>query len=179
MNINEFDKSIDEGMFLTKVDNIFIMLYTALMFQDLSRVDHNVSDQVMEQYQPIIDRYKSKNQRHMFAQLNVKSSKIDNVKYDEEGNIIVEVTLVGRYLDYVMDLSNGKTISGDDKDRVERTYKMVLKKSKDAKELTESRHCPNCGAHADLSKTGVCEACNMVFAMEDYDYVLQTIDMVG
>lgn len=179
MNINDFDNTLDEGMFLTKLDNIFIMLYTAVMFQDLSRVDHKVSDEVMAQYQPIIDQCKSKNQRHMFAQLNCKSSQIDNIHYDEEGNIVVECTVVGRYLDYIMDLSTGNKVSGDDKERVERTFKLVLTKSKDAKALTESRHCPNCGAPADLSNTGKCPSCNTIFKLEDYDYVLQSITMVG
>ena len=78
-----------------------------------------------------------------------------------------------------MDLSNGKTISGDDHERVERIFKMVLKKSKDAKALTESRHCPNCGAPADLSNTGKCFACNTIFNLEQYDYVLESIDMIG
>ena len=35
-NINDFDSTIDNGMFYTKVDNIYVMLYTALMFNDLS-----------------------------------------------------------------------------------------------------------------------------------------------
>ena len=179
MNINDFDKTIDEGMFLTKLDNIFIMLYTALMFQDLTRVDHKVSQEVMDQYQPIIDACKPKNQRHMFAQLNVKSSKIDNVYNDEEGNIIVECTLVGRYLDYIMDLSNGEKISGDDKERVERVFKVVLKKSKDARLLSESRHCPNCGQPADLSNTGKCTSCGSIFNLDEYDYIMESINMIG
>lgn len=179
MNINEFDKTIDEGMFLTKLDNIFIMLYTALMFQDLSRVDHKVSDKVMNKYQPMIDQYKSKNQRHMFAQLNVKSSEINNIYKDEEGNIVVECTLVGRFLDYIMDLSTGNKISGDDQIRTERVFKMILKKSKDAKELSESRHCPNCGQPADISNTGKCIACGSIFNLDQYDYILEDIDMIG
>jgi hypothetical protein len=179
MNINDFDSTLDEGMFLTKLDNIFIMLYTALMFQDLSRVDHKVSDLVMKKYQPIIDTCKTKNLRHMYAQLNVKSSRINYISNDDEGNIIVECILVGRFLDYIIDLSTGNKVSGDDQNRVERTYKMILKKSKDAKILSESRHCPNCGQPADLSNTGKCSACGSIFNLDEYDYILEDINVIG
>ncbi|MCR4581069.1 MAG: TIM44-like domain-containing protein [Bacilli bacterium] len=178
-NINDFDSTLDNGMFYTKVDNIYVMLYTALMFNDLSRVDHKVSDEVMQKYTPQVEDCKAKNQRHMYGQLNVKSTNIDKIHLDDEGNILAEVTLVGRYLDYIIDLSNGKKISGDDQERVERTYKLVLKKSKDAKALSESRHCPNCGEPADLANTGKCVACNTIFPLDAYDYILQSIVMIS
>ena len=178
-NIGDFDNTLDNGMFYTKVDNIYVMLYTALMFNDLSRVDHKVSDKVMAQYQPQVDDCKSKNQRHMYGQLNVKSTEINRIHLDDEGNIIVDVTLIGRYLDYIIDLSNGQKISGNDQERVERTYNLVLKKSKDAKALSESRHCPNCGQPADLANTGKCIACNTIFPLDAYDYILEDIKMIG
>ena len=178
-NINDFDSKLDNGTFYTKVDNIYVMLYTALMFNDLSRVDHKVSDEVMQQYKPQVDDCKAKNQRHMYGQLNVKSTNLDKVYKDEDGNIIAEVTLIGRYLDYIIDLSNGQKISGDDQERVERTYKLTLKKSKDAQALTESMHCPNCGKPADLSNTGKCLSCETIFPLDAYDYILQSIKMIG
>ena len=179
MNINDYDKTIDNGMFITKVDNIFVMLYTALMFNDLSRVDHKVSDEVMNQYQGQVDDCKQKNQRHMYGQLNAKSTDIDNIEISEDGDILVDVTLVGRYLDYIIDLSTGKKISGDDQTRIERVFKMKLKKSKDAKQLSESRHCPMCGQPADLSNTGKCVSCGQIFNLDEYDYILQSITVIG
>jgi rubrerythrin len=179
MNINSYDSTLDNGMFYTKVDNIYVMLFTALMFNDLSRVDHKVSDKVMEQYAPIVEQYKNKNQRHMYGQLNVKSTEITNIHLDEEGNILVNVRLVGRFLDYVIDLATRKKISGDDQIRTERVYDLDLKKSANAKKLSESRHCPSCGQHADLSNTGKCPSCGTIFNLEDYDYILESIDIVG
>ena len=179
MDINEFDSTIDNGMFITKVDNIFVMLFTAIMFNDLSRVDHKVSDEVMEQYKEQVSNCIVRNERHMYGQLNAKSTTIDNIEVSPEGDILVDVTLVGRYLDYIIDLKTGKKILGDDKDRVERVFKLRLKKSKDAKQLSESRHCPMCGQPADLSNTGKCSACGQIFNLEDYDYILESIRIIG
>ena len=177
-NINKYDSTIDNGMFYTKVDNIFVMLYTALMFNDLSRVDHKVSNEVMNKYSQQVKYCVENNQRHMYGQLNVKSSKIDNIAIDEEGNIRVDVTLVARYLNYIIDMNTGNKIDGDDQERIERKYKLQLKKSKDAKELSESRHCPNCGQPADLANTGKCIACNTIFPLDMYDYILEWIEVV-
>ena len=175
IDINEYDKTIDNAMFLTKVDNIYIMLYTAMMFNDMSRVDHKISDSIMERWQGIANNNKANNRRHMYDQLNVKSTTIDSVNIDDEGNIIVKVTLISRYLDYIIDMTNGKKISGNDQVRVEKVNRLTLKKSKDAKALSEARHCPSCGAHADLSKTGKCPSCGTIFNLEEYDYILEDI----
>jgi len=176
MNINNFDKTIDNGMFLSKVDNIYIMLYTSIMEQDLSRVKHKVSDKVINKYQKVIDEFKNRNERQMYGQLNVKTSEITNVYNDEEGNIIVEVKLVSRYLDYVIDISTGEKLRGDNVDRVEVMNKLKLIKSKDTKELSESRHCSSCGKPLDLNSTGKCLYCGTIFKLSDYDYILDEIN---
>lgn len=37
------DKTFNEAMFITKVNNIFIMLHSAIMMDDLNRVRHFIS----------------------------------------------------------------------------------------------------------------------------------------
>ena len=44
MDIRSIDKDFNEAMFITKVNNIFIMLYTSIMMDDLDRVRHFISD---------------------------------------------------------------------------------------------------------------------------------------
>lgn len=178
MNINDFDKSLDNAMFIARVDNTFVMLYTSIMFGDLSRVDHKVSDKVMEKYRGFVDDLNSRNLRQMYDELNVKSTNIDSINYDESGNIIVHVTLVSRYMDYLMDKETGDIISGISDHRVEHVNKLTFFKRADAKSLGAARQCQNCGANMDINNSGKCSHCGSIFNMEDYDYVLVDIEVL-
>lgn len=175
MNINDYDPTIDNGMFYSKVDNIYIMLFTSIMMQDLTRVEHKVSDKVINKYIDQIDKMKSRNRRQMYDQLNVKSTTINNIYRNENNDLVVEVTLISRYLNYVIDLNTGEKISGDDKNREEHTNHLYLIKKSNAKELKESRHCPKCGNPMDIDNTGKCNYCGAIFNLEEYDYILDDI----
>ena len=70
--MNDFN----EAMFKTKVDNIFVKLYTAEMKQDLSDVMHFINDDVRDMFQNRIDENKRLNRRQMYDEINVKSTNI-------------------------------------------------------------------------------------------------------
>ena len=57
--MNDFN----EAMFKTKVDNIFVKLYTAEMKQDLSDVMHFINDDVRDMFQNRIDERKKENEK--------------------------------------------------------------------------------------------------------------------
>ena len=51
----------NEAMFKTKVDNIFIKLYTSIMKGDLSDVAHFIGDSLQKQLEDKINNLKSQN----------------------------------------------------------------------------------------------------------------------
>ncbi len=177
MNINEFDSSIDNTQFLTKVDNIFILLISGVMFDELDKAKHKVSEEVFKKYQRIIDSNKEKNITQMYDEMNVKSTTITDIKKTNE-KIIVKVDLVSRYLDYQIDLETGAFISGNKTERKEHINKLILEKRIDARGVQTSMHCPSCGKPANVNETGICEYCGSVFNTDDYDYVLTSIETI-
>ena len=174
MNINEFDKSIDNSMFLTKVDNIFVLLYSSIMFGDIERVNHRIGDALYNKYKAIVDENNSKNIRQMYDELNVKSSEIINIE-ETDDKIIVTVKLISRYMDYRVNKENFNFISGNNTSRDEHINILTLEKSKNAKEMKASVHCPGCGQPANINSTGHCAYCGAIFNTEDYDYVLTNL----
>lgn len=178
MNINDFDKSLDNAMFISRVDNAFVMLYSSIMFGDLSRVDHKISDKVMDKYKGFVDDLNNRNLRQMYDELNVKSTNIDSINYDESGNIVVHVTLVSRYMDYIMDKDTCKKVSGINDHRVEHINHLTFVKKAGTKDLGAVRQCQNCGANMDININGKCSHCDSIFNMEDYDYVLDDIEVL-
>lgn len=165
--MNDFN----EAMFKTKVDNIFVKLYTAEMKQDLSDVMHFINDDVRDMFQNRIDENKRLNRRQMYDEINVKSTNIiDRCITDDKE--IVEVLIISRYMDYVIDMNTGTTIEGDDTRRIEKRNTLVFEKKIDSKDIGIVRRCPGCGASMSVNTSGKCEYCGTIFNQEDYDYVL-------
>lgn len=167
---------INEAMFKTKVDNIFVKVYTSIMKQDLSEVSHFIGDTLEKQLQNKINNLKNNNQRQMYDELNVKDTRIlsRNIENDKE---VVEVELISRYMDYIIDIDTGDLLSGDDSRRIQKTNILTFEKIVNTKEIGIVRKCPGCGASISVNTTGKCEYCDTIFNWEDYDYVLVSIDV--
>ncbi len=168
--MNEFN----EAMFKTKVDNIFVKLYTAIMKGNLEEVSHFISDDVREKFSSYLSTLNSKNERQMYDELNVKNTTILN-RYTEDDKEIVEVELISRYMDYIIDKDTGKLITGDDTRRVEKRNILIFEKKINTKDLSLVRKCPGCGASISVNTSGKCEYCGSIFNLEDYDYILVSI----
>lgn len=168
--MNEFN----EAMFKTKVDNIFVKLFTSIMKGDLSDVDHFISDEVKNKYMTYINELKSRNERQMYDELNVKDTKILSRKELEDKEVI-EVEIISRYMDYIIDIDTGETIKGDDTRRIEKRNILVFEKKNDTKDIKLVRKCPGCGASISVNTSGKCDYCGTIYNLEDYDYILTDI----
>lgn len=175
INISDYDKTFSESTFKSKVDNMFVMLHTAVMMEDLPRVDHFISDEVYSKYEAKIKGLKNSNLRQMYDELNVKSTKILSSEINGD-KIIVKVLIVSRYMDYLLDKTNGRCVSGNNKSRIEKNNYLTLEKKIEAKDLGISRKCPACGANMNINQSGKCEYCGSIFNEEDYDWVITEIN---
>lgn len=164
-------EEFNESMFKTKVDNIFVKLYTCIMKEDLSDVAHFISDELLSKLDTKIENLKSQNKRQIYDEINVKNTNIINRKIEEDKEII-EVEIISRYMDYIIDKNTGNTISGDDSRRIEKRNILVFEKRRNAKEIGLVRKCPGCGASLSVNTSGRCAYCDTIFNWEDYDYVL-------
>jgi len=164
----------NEAMFMTKVDNIFVKLHTCVMKGDLSDVDHFISDEVYEKYQKYIDELKSNDERQMYDELNVKSTKIMNV-IDNGDSYKVEVEIISRYMDYVIDVNDGTLKRGINTSRVEKRNILTFEKKKEVLDTKIVRKCPGCGASISVNTSGQCSYCGTIYNLEDYDFILKDI----
>lgn len=160
--------------FKTKVDNIFVMLHTALMTDNMKRVKHFISDDIYEDFSNRLSILNNNNERQMFDELNVKSTDIVNVEITND-KYIIKVRLVSKYLDYVVDKETNKIKRGDNTIRKELENILVLEKRRNNKVQGVVRFCPNCGHPMDVNKSGFCEYCHSTYNQETYDWVLKSI----
>ena len=166
----------NEAMFKTKVDNIFVKLYTCIMKGDLTDVRHYISEELYNNYINKINELISHNKRQMYDEINVKNTMIINRKILEDKEII-DVEIVSRYMDYIIDINTGDLISGDDTRRIERRNILRFEKKLNTKDFGIVRKCPGCGASINVNNTGKCEYCDTIFNLDDYDYILVSINV--
>ena len=167
-------EEFNEAMFKTKVDNIFVKLYTAVMKGNLDDVKHFLSQDVYEKFNNYIKELTSNGKRQMYDELNVKNTRIiSRTKTDDKE--IVKVELISRYMDYIIDINNGNLISGDNTRRIEKRNILTFEKKLNTKDIGIVRKCPGCGASISVNTSGKCEYCDTIFNQEDYDYVLVEI----
>ena len=170
------DSTFNEGMFLTKVNNIFVKLFTSIMMERLEEVDHFISDEVMQFALATLNNAKGQGCRQMYDELNVKDSEIINVEVNQDVYEI-KVYLQSRYMDYIIDLSNGNVISGNDQSRINVDYNLTFTKKISAQEQGITRKCPTCRAPLSVNTSGKCEYCGSIYNQEDYDWVLTNLEI--
>jgi len=173
-NLVQEDKDFSEAAFKAKVDNIFIQLYTAVMKQDLQRVKHFLADDVFEKYDRIVKQLQENNQLQIYDELNVSDTNIVNIEEDED-EFKIRVSLLTKYLDYLITKDTKKFISGNKDVRTEKRVNLVFTKTKKAKELKSVRTCQSCGANMDINMNGVCAYCGSIYKLKEYDWVLTEI----
>lgn len=167
------DEMFSESMIKTNIDNIFVMIKTSIMLGDIDRVKHYVSSEIYEKYVRELKELKNKNLRHMFDELNVKSTEILEKKI-EGGKLVVDVLLVSRVMDYYTDINTGEFISGNNKKRVEESNYLTFERKVDSKDGVVAK-CPNCGASMDINYTSVCKYCGQAIEADENDWVLVKI----
>lgn len=179
MTVEEFknvDITFNESMFLTKINNIFIQLFSAIMLNQLDDVKHFVSEDVYNWALDKVNRMNESNYRQMYDELNVKESKILSIEVNESVYTI-KVFLQSRYMDYIINLSNGNTVSGNDSSRIQVDYTLTFTKKANARIQGLIRRCPGCGAPINVNDSGKCEYCGAIYNQEDYDWVLSRLDI--
>ena len=177
MNIHDYDAQIDNTKFLSKVDNIYILLMSGVAFDELENVRHKVSADVYNRYEVICINNRAKGFTQIYDELNVRSTNIKDIKkFDDK--IVVEVELISGYVDYVINNANGKLVSGDSERKEFHRNILTLEKRLDAKGVRTSMHCPTCGKPIDYNADGTCDYCGTVFNTEKFDYILTDIETV-
>ena len=173
-DILKVDKLFNEAMFLSKVNNIFVMLHNAIMLGNLDSVRHFLSKSLENYYDEIINDLNKQNKQQIYDELNVKSSMITKASVTDK-EIIINVKLTSRYMDYIISKDTHKLLKGNNQRRIEKNYDLTLIKKIGAYYQNKFVKCPFCGADIDVNSNGKCTYCRKIFTAEDYDFILTNI----
>ncbi len=169
--LKKLDSTFTESMFKTKIDNIFVLMMSSIMFRDISRISSSLDENMRVQIQNRINELLNNNEIQMYDELNVKHTEIDNVQILED-KYVIEVLLTSRYMDYRIDSTTKKFKSGNNSSRIEKRNKLTFEEKRNHKSLGVAAKCPHCGANIDYNYSGFCEYCRAQMPKEDYDWIL-------
>ena len=172
--ILKYDPEFTESKFKTYVDNVFIQLHMAVVTKELENIKHFVSDEVYNKYKQIVDNLEKKHLIQMYDEINVAQTDILGYQVTAT-DMIIEVNLISRYLDYLMD-EEGNYVSGNTNVRSEKNNHLTFTKKINYKESKAVRKCPGCGASIDVNAGGKCAYCGTIYNLEDKDWVLTSIE---
>lgn len=175
-DLQKKDQDFNISGFIAKVDNIFIMLHSAVMLGNLERVKHKLNENLIKRYQSIIDNLNSQNIRQMYDEINVKSTEILSIN-ETEDKYVIQVLLISRYIDYLMHKETRKLASGNNSSRVEKRNYLTLTKIKNYKNEASARKCPGCGANINTNFSGKCPYCGTTYDTANYDWILEDIEV--
>ncbi len=167
----KYDQTFSENTFISKANNVYVMLATAITTNNLDRVKHFINDDVYNEFLERLNELNKRNVIQMFDELNVSNTTISKIEINDE-KFIIEVDLVSKYLNYRIDKQTKQFVNGDNNNRITYHNKLVFEKKRDFKNLNELRKCPSCGASLDLNNTGICPYCKNIFNQVDYDWIL-------
>lgn len=173
-SIIETDANFNEAMFKTYVDNMFVKIYSAFMFDELPNVKHFMTEEVYQQLQMRQLQLNQQNLRQMYDELNVKSTTIIDFQTTED-SFIIRVQLISRYMDYLVKKDTGDFVSGNNTSRIERINFLTLTKKRTSLTQNAVRKCPGCGASLSVNTKGVCDYCETTYNLEDYNYILSSL----
>ena len=170
----KIDNTFNEAMFLTKINNMFIKIFSAITLDNLEEVKHFMSDEIYHQFAEALEQDKRNHERHMYDELNVKTSRLESIEKTESAYELT-VILHSRYMDYYLSLETGEVTRGNNSCRIDVLYRLTFTKQKNVKKTNIVRQCPTCGASLDVDDSGFCPYCHSTYDQIKHDYVLTKI----
>ena len=137
MNIDELlqnDASFSIPGFIATADNTYMMLQTAVMLGNLSRIKSKVSDNLFQKIQSIVDDFNNNGLRQMYDDLAVKKTEILSINKDDT-KYYIKVLIKSAAKDYVVDKTNLEYRYGINNQMIEKnnylTFSRMIANAKD------------------------------------------------
>ena len=171
--ILKYDQDFSESKFITYVNNVFIQIYTAIMTKEIENVRHFVGEDVYHQLESRIHDLNQEGLIQMYDELNVANTTILSYQVSE-GEMIIQVMVLSRYLDYFLDL-DGNYVRGNRESRVSKNNYLTFRKKVNFQAVGVVNKCPGCGVSIDVNATGVCPYCGTIYNQEDKSWILSSM----
>ena len=176
--LKQKDPTFSYKTFVARIKNAFHKIQHAWCNQDLSAVEHFISDGICERFNLQFKEQQADGRRDHMEDITVYDC---DIVHFESDSVYDTVTLRIRAaaIDYKVSIENGSYISGDKHNLIEFVeYWSFLRrtgvKSISGEGLIEGA-CPNCGSALNMNQFAKCESCGSLLKSGEYDWILSEI----
>ncbi|MDA7657276.1 TIM44-like domain-containing protein [Verrucomicrobia bacterium] len=176
-SLSRIDPAFDWPSFAARFEVAFLKIQGAWQYHQLDRVQHFVSDGILERFALQLQEQRENGYRDHMDGISVRETKLAEFQAgDVFESITIQVTATA--IDYRVSFETGEFLSGNrSPDQFTEYWSFVRRRgvsSRAAAGLIEGA-CPNCSAPISLTQTGQCSSCNAVVRSGEYDWVLSEI----
>ena len=164
--LQKFLPEFDEEEFRKETYELYKTIQTSWMNFDNETLKKCVTDELYNTYSAQLSTLKVKKQTNIMKDFKLLNSNIIGMEIKEK---VVALTLKMKVecYDYVVD-KEGKTLRGNDKQKVIYEYAMTFNKGISDK----PNKCPNCNAPLENVNSSKCPYCDSNIINDSYDWVL-------
>ena len=168
----EKDSTFSESQFLRETDNVFIMVLSSIMIDNLERVKYMISEELYQKYTEMIEKLNAENQRQMYDEMNIKLTHIEEINEDEE-NFIIKVLVIASYKEYIANKETLKCIFGNKDTKITKYNRLTFIKNKSCNS-SDKKICKICGKENPIDAE-ICTSCEKEFEV-NIGWILTNIE---
>jgi uncharacterized tellurite resistance protein B-like protein len=179
-HVKATDPSFDEEKFLQSFKIAFVNIQHAWQAQDLSTVQHFLTDGVCEKFSLQFVQQQAEGYREHLDRIEIRDAQFAHF----DANSVFEVLTVAveaSMVDYRISPETGQRISGNtDSKSFTEYWSFIRRRGTQSRQsfgggsLLEGQ-CPNCGADVEMNQFGKCQSCDILVKSGSYDWVLSEI----
>jgi uncharacterized tellurite resistance protein B-like protein len=174
------DPDFDEQAFFTRCKNIMPVFQYSWSEQDISGIQHFMSDGMHEAISLQLEMQKSKGIFNRVTDVKVLNAHLVEVSSDDFFDTL-DIAITAQAADVTINKSNNKVVQGSKSaEEFQEIWSFVRRPG--AKTLKKDGlmegYCPNCGTALKISTSITCSACKALINSGQYDWVLNEITQV-
>ena len=134
----------------------YVKIQKAWMNRDLAPIKHLLTDEMYNMYQMQLDTLIEDNQINVMSHFKFicgKTTSITSLKGIEK----IEIILVVKCKDYIIDASNKTVINGSKHSKLMYIYELTFLRDRNQEKMTR---CPTCGAQVKKQMSATCSYCH-------------------
>lgn len=176
MKIKENDKNFDETVFKEWARETFVEFNKAWTNKNIKVISARLDKNLCEQYELLLDANIQEGCKNIIDIKQINFIDFYSYSKDDEKEII-EVAINVVLLDYVINETNNKIVSGSKTTKIRTTYKLNFyrKNGTMSDDIQKEKHCPNCGGKIS-TEDNKCKYCNTTVLNSVQEWLLNNIE---
>ena len=187
LSLRELDPNFSEAEMRERIANLYIRIQQAWQSGDFEPMRPYFTDVLYSQFAQQLNAIVRAGRTNYIDRIAVLAVRLDGWTQDEINDCVI-ATVQTRIVDYTLENSTGKLISGSQTAEKFMTYQYTMVRSKgmttpekegNSRDGTVRITCPSCSAPLAINQNAKCPYCGSIINSKDYDWSIAAIQGIS